>query len=177
MSPKRRSFRRLLGRRRYRKLFVVSPEGSKTEPQYFSLLNSQFAVVRILCLGHRYGQSPDRVLRAMDSYLSEVGLRDTDEAWLVIDRDRWPTDAIDRLHSWACSHRNTHLAVSDPCFEYWLLLHFEVGDGVPGRQGCIDRLKRHLPNYDKSVKSGDISSDTQGSALNCPNFASPQVAF
>jgi hypothetical protein len=165
MSPRRRSLRRPIGRRRYRKLFVVSPEGTKTEPQYFELLNSQFAVVRILCIGHRGGRSPDKVLKAMDNYLRGIGLRKSDEAWLVIDRDRWRSDAIDRLQSWACSHRNTHLAVSNPCFEYWLLLHFDDGDRIAGRRGCINRLKRYLPAYDKSVRSCDISLDTIKAAV------------
>ena len=38
MPPKRRNFRRPLGERRYRKLFIVATEGVKTEPQYFAIL-------------------------------------------------------------------------------------------------------------------------------------------
>ena len=156
----RRPLARRKGLRRYRKLFVVSTEGSKTEPQYFDLLNSKSAAVHIHCLGRRRGQSPERVLAAMDKYMKEVRPkrkkrrddRDDFGAWLVIDRDQWEMDEIDQLHSWARSHPNTHLAVSYPCFEYWLLLHFEDGDRVTGPQECIDRLKKHLPGYDKGVQ-------------------------
>lgn len=163
----RRPLARRKGLRRYRKLFVVSTEGSKTEPQYFDLLNSKSAAVHIHCLGRRRGQSPERVLAAMDKYMKEVRPkrkkrrddRDDFEAWLVIDRDQWEMDEIDQLHSWARSHPNTHLAVSYPCFEYWLLLHFEDGDRVTGPQECIDRLKKHLPGYDKGVNSSDTSTD------------------
>lgn len=38
---KRRSFSRPLGERRYRKLFLVAVEGSKTEPQYFAMLTHE----------------------------------------------------------------------------------------------------------------------------------------
>jgi hypothetical protein len=159
MSRSSKPWRRPEGQRRYKKLFVVSTEGSKTEPQYFDLLNSRFAEVRILCLDYRGGRSPDRVLKKLDKYLKEEGLADTDEAWLVIDRDRWPTDEIDRLHSWVCSKPNRHLAVSDPCFEHWLLLHFEDGDGVSGLRDCVDKLKRYLPGYKKGVNPQNMTED------------------
>lgn len=44
-----------------------------------------------------------------------------------------------------------------PCFEYWLLLHFEYTTkaflGTPGRSACrrvISELKRHLSDYEKN---------------------------
>ena len=49
------------------------------------------------------------------------------------------------------------LVLSMPCFEYWLLLHFEYTTraflGTPGRSACsrvISELKRHLPDYEKN---------------------------
>lgn len=41
------------------------------------------------------------------------------------------------------------LALSTPMFEYWLLLHFEEGQGVSSGNECIQRLKQHCPPYDK----------------------------
>ena len=41
MSRKIRTFQRPLGERKYKKLFVISVEGSKTEPLYFAILNKQ----------------------------------------------------------------------------------------------------------------------------------------
>jgi hypothetical protein len=38
MARKRRSLQRPLGKRRYRKLFVIAAEGAKTERQYFGML-------------------------------------------------------------------------------------------------------------------------------------------
>jgi hypothetical protein len=39
--------------------------------------------------------------------------------------------------------------LSNPKFEYWLLLHFEDGNGVGTSRECTDRLIAHLPNYQK----------------------------
>jgi hypothetical protein len=44
MPPKRRKFSRPLGKRLYRKIFILAVEGTKTEPQYFSIFNDQNSV-------------------------------------------------------------------------------------------------------------------------------------
>jgi len=55
MPPRRRSFKRTLGQKRYRKLYVISAEGTKTEPQYFAIFNNEHAVVRVICLRAKGG--------------------------------------------------------------------------------------------------------------------------
>ena len=57
-------------------------------------------------------------------------------------------------------NRSTRVEVilSDPCFEYWLLLHFELTDRPfvavgKGRAACdavIAALRRHCPEYSKN---------------------------
>jgi len=41
--------------------------------------------------------------------------------------------------------------MSNPKFEYWLLLHFEDGSGVRSSGDCSERLKKYLPNYNKGI--------------------------
>lgn len=50
MPPKQYRFQRPLGDRRYRKLFIIAVEGSKTEPRYFDMVNSREAVIHVACL-------------------------------------------------------------------------------------------------------------------------------
>ena len=53
---------------------------------------------------------------------------------------------------------NIEIILSDPCFEYWLLLHFELTDRPfvavgKGRAACdevIAALRRHRPEYRKN---------------------------
>ena len=46
-----------------------------------------------------------------------------DELWLVIDRDRWKEAMLSRVTK-ECSQKDyLHVAMSNPCFELWLLLH------------------------------------------------------
>ena len=48
-------------------------------------------------------------------------------------------------------------ALSNPKFEFWLLLHFEDGGGVSSSQICSQKLDRHLPGYDKGINVRRIS--------------------
>ena len=40
--------------------------------------------------------------------------------------------------------------MSNPKFEYRLLLHFEDGNDINGSRDCTQRLQKYLPNYDKT---------------------------
>ncbi len=157
MSKKLR-FQRPLGERRYKKLFVVSVEGSKTEPQYFAIFNQPQSIVLVKCLKRPSTESsPIQVLKKMQNYLRKESLRKTDEAWIVVDRDDWTEDQLKELVEWANKSENHGFALSNPNFEYWLLLHFEDGKGIASSQECLTRLKRHLPNYKKDIDGKKIT--------------------
>jgi hypothetical protein len=48
-------------------------------------------------------------------------------------------------------------AVSNPCFEFWLLLHFEwCVEMFVGTEPVYRRLKRHIPKYDKGENYYEI---------------------
>lgn len=155
----RRRVKRPLGKRPYRKLFVVATEGKRTEPEYLRTLNSDRATVHVKLLESRHGSAPKHVLQRLQRHLKKVGLKRGDEAWLVVDRDQWPEPQLRALHEWAREDRGRGLAVSNPQFEYWLLLHFEDGAGVAGARDCMERLKRHLPSYDKSLAGARFTRD------------------
>ena len=158
MPKKPRTFQRPLGERRYKKLFVVSVEGSKTEPQYFAIFNQPQSIVLVKCLKRPSTESsPNQVLKKMQGYLRKESLRKTDEAWIVVDKDDWTENQLRELLQWAKKSENHGFALSNPNFEYWLLLHFEDGKGITNSQECLTRLKRHLPNYKKDIDRKKIT--------------------
>ena len=158
MARNRRRFRRATGRRRYRKLFVIATEGIKTEPSYFAIFNDR-SVVYVRWLRGNHGSSPAQVLQRMEQHLQTHQIAETDEAWLVVDKDQWSDEQLAELHRWSQGADNRGLALSNPRFEYWLLLHFEDGAGISSSQECSRRLRRHLPDYDKSVDHRKFSRD------------------
>lgn len=60
---------------------------------------------------------------------------------------------------------NYGFALSNPNFEYWLLLHFEEGNGIVNSQECLTRLKRYLPNYKKDIDTKKFTFDLINSAI------------
>lgn len=156
MSARRR-FTRPLGTRRYKRLFLIATEGNKTEPQYFALLNEEVVLVQVQVIKGQHDSAPKHVLNRMEEHLRKQRLVAGDEAWLVIDKDQWTQEQIGALDDWTQLHANRALAVSNPKFEFWLLLHFEDGAGVSTPQDCKQRLKRYLPDYDKGFSPTQIS--------------------
>lgn len=149
MANKRRKFRRPKPYLSYRKLFLIATEGAKTEPIYFGIFNSPQATIHVKLLpAKKHDTSPPQVLKRAQAFVKEKGLGKKDEVWLVIDRDQWTEKQLEKAYL-ACKTVAYNLAVSNPKFEYWLLLHFEDGKGVSGSRDCTERLIRHLPNFEK----------------------------
>jgi len=153
----KRRFQRKLGERRYKKLFVISTEGAKTEPEYFKLLQHENVVLKVLSSKGGLHNSPLHVLKRMEQYLQKNPLRKTDEAWIVIDKDQWSDEQIMELHRWAKKSPNRGLAVSTPKFELLLLKHYEHGFGTMSSHECTARLKQYFPTYDKGIPAGKFS--------------------
>lgn len=155
MARKNKRFERPFGERRYRKIFIVATEGKITERQYFNAIKplAQAAAIHVECLTKTKNSSPTQVLKQMKQHLKENALKDSDEAWLVVDKDQWPEEHLHLLHAWSKERGNRGFALSNPKFEYWLLLHFEDGNDVANSNECSVRLSKHLPGYDKSIDS------------------------
>ncbi|HEX7181375.1 MAG TPA: RloB family protein [Thermoanaerobaculia bacterium] len=135
---------------------LVLCEGEVTEPEYFRALrrasvNTQVEIVIEGCgedpkaLVERAAErkkSSDRVARERDEHLWY------DEIWCVFDVDdhaRLP-DARQQARD-----NGLRLAVSNPCFEIWALLHFQPQTAYLERDKARNRLKTHLPDYDKEL--------------------------
>ena len=146
----RRKFERQIPTRPYRKMFVLATEGAETEPQYFDLFNSQLVAITVKCLRSNTDSAPAHVLKRMKRHLQYNSLRPGDAAWLVVDKDRWTDEQLNQLRAWADTDEQHGFAVSNPCFELWLLFHFEDVAGIGNIRQCKDRLKRYLPHYEKS---------------------------
>ena len=75
-----------------------------------------------------------------------------DEVWCVVDTERRNDNAswergVDRATS-----TGLRLAWSNPCFEYWLLLHFEkVGRSFDGYAAIRPCVSRHIKHYEKKA--------------------------
>jgi hypothetical protein len=149
---------------------VIAVEGEKSEPQYFAIFNdqrlmSQQSVIRVNCLKGSSDSSPLKVLMRMKAQLRKEKLKSSDEAWLVVDKDQWTDEQLTQLYKWKKESGNYGFALSNPKFEYWLLLHFEDGKNITSSRNCSDRLQRHLPDYNKGIDARKITRDKINEAV------------
>lgn len=153
------------------RFFVVAAEDTYAPDQYFDGLS--FPRVKVLVIptpegsGHSAPIHVVERLKEAKRMLKEKGeIQADDEFWLLIDTDHHfdashITGTIRALKQ--ASQAGFFYAVSNPCFEVWLLLHHEElpsGVSFANPQVVEDRLRQVLGNYSKrSIKSERFTLD------------------
>jgi len=151
--------RRAARRDPYDKILIVC-EGEKTEPNYFKDARNCYALntANIEVCGE-CGSDPSSILRyAKQRYREEKDAGDAfDRVYCVFDKDTH--HHYDRALQEIAAQRphNCFFAINSvPCFEYWLLLHFDYSTkpyvGLPGNSAgdqLVADLKRYFPSYQK----------------------------
>ncbi len=161
-------FTRSSGKRFYKRLFLVGVEGTRTECDYFSMFNS--AYVHVIPVSSREGNSPKKVLSALKAAVPRFQLRDGDYLWVVVDRDEWPEEELELCRMWAQDPKESPgqckgFSLSNPKFEFWLLLHFEDGTQHTTSKACLEALRAHLPEYNKSLARSDFDAVSISTAI------------
>lgn len=105
-------------------LFAIACEGTEREPDYFRLFDGTDRI-KVDIIKDGEGSAPSKVLARVAEYIStnQLDADYGDSLWCVIDKDKWPQDQIEELHSFCNQKDNWHLVISNPCIEIWLLYH------------------------------------------------------
>lgn len=142
-------------------IILVVTEGKVTEPEYlYGLANvTKNPRVHIEIVG---GAGAPRTIvesardRKKEAEKQARGERDDnlryDEVWCVFDIDQHANvpDAKQMARD-----NGIHLAISNPCIELWLWLHFADQPGMRHGHALYAMMKQHIPNYDKHVDYRD----------------------
>lgn len=157
---KNNSLDRRMPARKYRNMCWISAEG-QTEKDYLSMaaFRDLPMLVKFPKDIHPSRRNPAAVLKRFQKMLRENDFRKGDEAWLIIDVDEWSEQEFAALLAWAAKDKRHHLAVSNPKFELFLVMHFEKGNGCTTAQQVDTRLKRYMPTYNKRIKPGQFGID------------------
>jgi hypothetical protein len=139
---------------------LIACEGRATEPNYFQAIRRHLHLPEktLIVLDNR-GSSPKslvaRVVKEREKLVEkgEFAPAAGDTTWAVFDGDEhrradpkgWKA-AIE-----LAAREDVRLAVSNPCFEFWFLLHFEEQFAPLDVAGAIARLKKHVPGYTKNA--------------------------
>ena len=100
---------------------------------------------------------------------------DLDEIWCVLDHDERDVE-IEDFRSWLGRQPNekarsteVRAAISTPCFEYWLLLHFEFTNrpfqGMSGGPSACELVTRALATHLEGYRKADARTYERCRAL------------
>lgn len=132
--------RRKVAFRQQRQRFLIVCEGEKTEPNYFRSFRAQ-ADVKVIGIGRDTIDVVEHAHKLQQKAIqSNAGY---DQVWAVFDRDDFSADKFNRAIQIA---RNNAIgaAYSNPSFELWFLLHFEIYRSPLSRKDCEAKLSKHL---------------------------------
>ncbi len=149
-----RSLRRPTPSRTVRKSVLIVCEDSKASCDYFEKFCKELNLssVHVEVCGKECGSAPisvvDYAKQKKESQTSTIH-DEYDKIFCVVDVDDHPTlaDAIQKARD-----NDLELIISNPCFEYWYILHFErIGKAYISRPKLFHDLSQHLgQRYEKS---------------------------
>ena len=141
------------------RLIVIASEGKDTERIYFKALAKEYTNPRVhvhilgRCEAEQNNSSPEHVLKQLNNYKEQYELEADDELWLVVDKDRWTVAMLSRVATECSQEVAMHMALSNPCFELWLLLHIEDAASLtPEEQMLWMENRRKSKNADPYLK-------------------------
>jgi len=138
-------------------LLLVVTEGAVTEPEYLNGFARWCANPRVEIVVEPGAGAPKSIAKTAKRLKQAAekrarGEKDDnlryDEVWCVFDVDDHP--GLPEAKQIAASN-GLELAISNPCIELWLLLHFREQPGMQSRDQLMALLKSDLPDYDKHV--------------------------
>lgn len=147
------------------RVVYVACEGEKSEVDYLNHLTKEFGdgeegrpPFRIQPISKKNGYLPTETVASVRRYA------DTDEAWVLFDRDGTDRDEDIRQALKEAAASKIEVGFSHPSFELWLLLHFQPFSGAQNGKSkiVVDKLRSApgaaaFKDYDvrnKSLKGG-----------------------
>lgn len=147
-APKRSPFVRLL----------IVCEGEKTEVNYFEEIRQILRISTInICVIHSdLGTEPKQIVQSAETEFLKT--RSFEKVFAVFDRDEHRTyfDAISMAEARDKKFKNDEgksvdfcAIASVPCFELWLLIHFQEVLAPIHRHDALKRLQGYIASYEK----------------------------
>ena len=162
---KDRSLRRRVAFRTPKRTFLVFCEGTRTEPDYIKALRQEPAVRDSAAVDIRIdlnasGTVPltlvNAAAEARDRNSQEQG--EIDEVWCLFDVE-WPQNHPKLPEARAkAAVSDVRLAISNPCFELWLALHFENHTAWLDNQAARKLIRGHDRSSGKGLDGAQYMS-------------------
>ncbi len=144
------------------KLILIVTEGEKTEPDYLEGLRKRLQLHRShrITVSNAVGTDPLSVVntaismrgaRARQARRGRADVAPYDAVWAVFDTERADTNPQLEPAKQEAKNHEIKIALSNPCFEFWLLLHDEYTTASLAKYADVEkRIKKYVPKYDKA---------------------------
>ncbi|GAA2633168.1 RloB family protein [Paractinoplanes durhamensis] len=122
-------------------------DAERTETAYLKGLRDHFTAMAVNIV-EKPG-APDQLVKHTRQLAARA---DYDEVWCMTDVDHYEREGGKVTAALAVAKKSgINVAVSDPCFELWLLLHHEECTAHCADCGAVERkLRKRLSAYDKA---------------------------
>lgn len=162
--------RRGAHRNRPKRVLIVS-QGEVIEPFYFDGLKDEENIQDFaLHVIHK----PLDPIRLVEHALRIPQYPSHDQVWVLFDRDDTPDEQIEKAIRIAKKDAKITCALSDPCFDLWLLLHIRDINHPIERKDIYEKIKAKHPTFDekknkivlyKDIKTGVDKAISRAKAM------------
>ena len=151
--------------RKPRKKVVIVCEGEKTEINYFNGLKTRDSGVDIIPVPG--GTHPKHIVKYAEERMNSkwsIDFEEGDCIWCAFDVDENTNQDIKDAHEHAKT-KNIQIALSNPCFEIWFLLHYKQIFSQISRQDVVKELKKFISDYIKNQPINHLLKGKQDTAI------------
>jgi hypothetical protein len=148
---------------------IIVCEGKRTEYDYFEAIRKTLRLPTVTVqVVHSGATDPRSIVRKALELRKEREQEQRwsteDTAWAVFDGDEHRLhDPANWNDAFQIAGKKVRLAVSNPCFEFWYLLHYQDQQGYLDRDTARRILKTYLPTYEKKQRTlADTVTGTLG---------------
>lgn len=147
------------GRRKRRPIIYIICEGKETETKYFKHFRTRNCLVDIVPISSKH-KAAEHLVKHARSLLSQSDYfpKDGDQLWCVFDCDDNTNAELKNAACYAEKH-GYKIAYSNPCFEYWYLLHFVKQNSHLNGADEVLRLLQSKGLLEKYEKSLDVFAE------------------
>jgi hypothetical protein len=136
---------------------LIAYEGMGAEKGYFNAIRQclRLQPTRFILAPHT-GTDPYTIVKqaisSREEQISDEAWIEGDSAWAIFDGDEHIRNDLQRWNNalQTAGKKKINLAISNPCFEFWYLIHFQDHSANLNNKQAESSLKIHIPNYEKS---------------------------
>ncbi|MCK4614285.1 MAG: RloB domain-containing protein [Thermoplasmata archaeon] len=154
--------------RRPRNRLIIVCEGQKTEVNYFKGFRTRYSNVEIIPM-HGRCTDPKSIVKFAKEQIEkyDIDFKEGDGVWCAFDVDENSNDALKSAVELAEKTRKgkIRIALSNPSFEIWFLLHYRFNTSSRTRREALDEVKKFIPDYAKNKEVYSIVEDKLETAI------------